>query len=141
MKWRSETWQQRGDGFLIEIKRWQDERRDVDTDELRTINHWNVYAYIYPKHPLFEEIEDAGLFLQHPIREFFHCGLSRHSWNRNKDGNISSKELGSDYQHLHDNYEYCTNIGSTPTEQDAERLFEYLAKASVKKPEPVEVKA
>jgi len=97
---------------------------------------WDVYAYIYPKHPIFDEIESDNLFLEHNITGQFHWGLSYHEWNYDKEGAVYSKKLGSDYSHLHDTYERICDINLTPTERDAENLFEYLTNVKVQIKEP-----
>lgn len=126
MNWNSEKWQQKGENFTVEIKHWKSPGIDIDTHEKTIDDRWNVYAYIFPKHPIFDEIKNDDLFLQHEIEELFHWGLSYHKWNYDADGAVYSKTLGSDYQHLHDSYEKTSDIENTPTQFDANRLFEYL---------------
>ena len=70
--------------------------------------HWNVYAHIYDKHPLFDNPENAVETLP------FHCGATydkiittepaqgiKYDWQRiNK-----TLKIGSDYAHIYDNYD------------------------------------
>jgi len=131
MERHSETWQEKGENFTVEIKHWKCPSFDIRTDEKFIADRWNVYAYIFPKHPVFDEISTDHLFLDHHITDMFHWGLSYHQWNYDKDGKVYSKKLGSDYDHLHDNYERVSDIERTPTQNDANELIEYLKSVSV----------
>ena len=117
-KWNSETWRKRGKYFCLEIKHWV-------SDFIETRHNWNVYAYIYPKHPAFNEIKENKLFIDHEIQNYFHWGLTFNKWHKEGD-KIISKQLGSDYKHLDDNYHRCSRLEQTPCEEDAMRLFDYL---------------
>lgn len=121
-EWRSETWQKRGDGFLVEIKRW------VSAGN----NHWNVYAYIFPEHPIFKQIKSEKLWVDHDIAEYFHFGPSFHKWHKS-DGHITCKQIGSDYEHYQDHYERMERVENSEIEYDAEELFEYLQENAERK--------
>jgi hypothetical protein len=127
IKWHSESWMHKGKYFTVEIEHWQ--RKcidDNDFDKEFIGNFWNVYAHIFPKHPIFEELKNDELFLDHGITGYFHCGLSYHKWIADKNGEVEVKRLGSDYMHLHDNYKRVSDINQTPTMRDAKDLIEYL---------------
>ena len=81
-------------------------------------NHWNVYAYIYPKHPLFNKIVSDSLF-NYGVDLPLHWGSSYHSWIYNANGEVLYKKIGSDYQHLHDEH-----FGKCKTKEDAWEIFE-----------------
>ena len=131
-KEQSRTWIEKGEGFSVEVKRWYNPpskfslESDIFDDEDNGPWRWNVYAYIFPKHPIFKEIESDSLFEIGEIAEYFHWGISYHDWKRNEDS-ITCKQLGSDYGHLHDRYRLVDNIDNTPCKRDAERLFKYLS--------------
>jgi len=125
LKWHSETWELRGKNFTVEIKHWKHARYTHEHEIEPEVNRWNVYAYIFPKHPIFNEINEK--LFDNDIGGVFHCGLSYNTWKYDEDGQITCKQLGSDYQHLHDNYESTSDIYSTPCQTDAQELFEHLA--------------
>ena len=101
-----ETWSRRGKDFLIEVVRWEtipkekweEMRLRVGLDTGRFV--WNVYCYIYPKHPLFSKFEKEDMF-GCPI-ENFHCGCTFAKWYRDEKSEVTCKTYGCDYNHLHD---------------------------------------
>jgi hypothetical protein len=87
---------------------------------------WNVYCYIYPKHPLFDKLDKEDIF-GCPI-DNFHGGCTYSRWARKPDGEITCKQYGCDYNHYQDehftfieNPEYATTVFA-----DAEALFNEL---------------
>lgn len=114
----------RGKTFTVQVRCWRFPSEDKFT--------WNVYAYIYEKHPLFSQVEYAMDNL------YFHAGATleemhtiapalgiRYDWQREN----RTLKLGSDYQHLHDNYfRECDPQYGIPydIQRDAELLTEQL---------------
>lgn len=106
----------RGDNFLIEIK------HTIDWAP----NQWNVYAFIYPDHALFDSgelTEDTYGSGEMPL----HCGSTYCRWHKDTEGNVTSKQYGSDYAHYMDNYRNISDIIDAPIiSTDANNLFNYL---------------
>lgn len=112
-----QQWRKRGKDFLIEIN-----HHVPYADN----NEWNVYAYIYPNHNLFnnktlgEDMFNAGGLP-------FHWGASYCKWHRDTKGDVTAKQYGSDYNHLGDDYEKVSRLKDMHgLICDAERLFNYL---------------
>ena len=128
-----ETWSRRGKDFLIEVVRWE----TINASKLLEIKAkipsydtgrfiWNVYCYIYPKHPLFNKPQTEDMF-DCPVKSL-NCGCTYARWSRDKDGEIQCKQYGSDYVHIWDegmdkieNPEYAYRVFN-----DAEDLFNEL---------------
>ena len=129
-----QTWKYKGTNFTVEVVRWADASsklaRNILPDELKdTIpeNHWNVYAIIFQKHPLFDKIINDSLF-DYGIDLPLHWGASYHNWNYDSNGAVGYKKIGSDYQHIHDEKfgNYKTVEEACEILNDAKELFEYL---------------
>ncbi len=99
-------------------------------DDERGTHRWAVYAYLYPGHRLFPSMHEGmgnwdDAFDEWPL----HGGCSRILVYRVDGIEISSFEIGSDYDHSYDHH--CTHWG-TPAEasevfRDADRLFTFLS--------------
>jgi hypothetical protein len=90
-----ETWTRIGNSFAVEIVRW--EARKLTGTEYR----WNYYCYIYPKHSLFEKLNEENMF-GGSIIENLHHGCTFCQWARDKELKITSKKYGCDYEHIWD---------------------------------------
>lgn len=121
--WREKrVWVKQGAHFAVEIVHWTD---DWPTGITRNgHNHWNVYAYIYAKHRLFEPVKN---------REFnalpLHGGETyrRYHWDE-RGAKIVSIQVGSDYSHFGDDrFSHMTILEDSEVERDAEYLFDFLA--------------
>jgi len=129
-----QEWKHKGNNFLVEVARWTDTSdraaKNLLLEELKDIipdNHWNVYAYIFPKHPLFEKIINDNLYnygLDLPL----HWGASYHSWDYDSKGKVVFKKIGSDYQHLNDERfgKYVTADDAWEIFKDADELIEFI---------------
>jgi hypothetical protein len=101
-----ETWSRRGNNFLIEVTRWESmdkERYERLKKEIGLLTGrfvWNVYCYIYPKHPFFNKSKTEDIF-DCPV-ENLHYGCTFAHWHNNKDGEVVCKQYGSDYGHYTD---------------------------------------
>ena len=124
------TWIEKGKGFSVEIVHWKKlKHRDFDYvyDEPIVANQFNVYAYIFKKHPLFDKIDENGQMYQDVFNLMpLHCGPSYFKVHRDEKNEVVSYQVGSDYHHLYDEYEWCNNIDETPVKRDGIELFNYL---------------
>jgi hypothetical protein len=115
-----DIWKVDGDTFLIEVVRWSSPEYSQDyTEILGQKQHWNVYAYIYPEHPLFDKLDKThSNWYNQPIHHLnFHCGCTFMQWYVNEKGEFTSAKLGSDYGHYRDNFEHIS------TKEDAWQVF------------------
>ena len=92
--------------------------------------YWNVYAYIYNTHPLFDKPSEA-------VEELpFHCGCTFDKIRTTVPGVSGSPKtetlvLGSDYAHMDDSYDSRpSGFGGVPGHilHDANRLVTALLK-------------
>ena len=120
-KWEhKDIWKSYGKDFLIEVVRWSSpEYNGSYTEIVGQKNHWNVYAYIYPEHPLFDKLDKSHEnWFNQPIHHLhFHRGCSFMQWYADNAGEFTSAKLGSDYDHLGDKFEHIS------TKEDAWQVF------------------
>lgn len=130
----SESWQF-GDahkGAIVEVKHFVQKgypRRCVNFNkkDIVDIHHWNVYAYIYPHHPIFKTFTSDNIFQDAAKQMPFHYCCTFCSRHFNSDGKCVSVQVGSDYGHIHDDYEQCTSRNDViQVFRDAEELIDYL---------------
>lgn len=121
-----EEWYKQGVDFRVMVKRWSFTETHWNLKEGRQV--WNVYAYIYPKHRLWDSFEGPNMFQPAASALPLHCGPTFLKYNT-EIGKIESLQVGSDYRHLGDerftNYE--TREAAWEVFRDAEELFEYLS--------------
>ena len=121
----NDEWRMRGADFLVSVQRH---------DHYEEGKHkWYVYAYIYPKHPLFVSFnEDEGIYQDATDKLPLHCGCSLLTFHANTEGKIMSVQVGADYLHLYDdNFERMKNKNEAMAIfNDAEELFKTLEKMS-----------
>ncbi len=121
MEWEAkQEWRAQGENYLVTVNHWTDEIGE---------NKWNVYAYIYPKHRMFGMMLAAtGILHDAPNSLPLHCGCSLLRRHYSDGGECSSVQVGSDYNHLGDEYfsRLATKDEAVIVFQDAERLFEAL---------------
>ena len=112
------TWRYISTLFVVDVVHWH--------ETSNTAHRWNVYAYIYPGHPLFERIESedfcAAEFL--PL----HGGVSYHEWFYDFTGAVIYKKIGSDYHHAYDSRfaGYSTEDEAWEVFKDAEELIQFM---------------
>lgn len=103
-KWEhKDTWKSHGKNFLVEVVRWQSPEYDIDYSEVISYkNHWNVYAYIYPKHPLFDKLDKTHTqWFRQPIDNLhFHRGCSYMQWYIDQTGEYTAVQLGAGNGHI-----------------------------------------
>lgn len=125
-----EEWYKRGVDFQVMVKRWSISESCVNPREGCQI--WNVYAYIYPKHRLWDGFEGPDMFQPAANNLPLHCGptfLEYHIGQDGQDGKVEYLKVGSDYRHLGDERfsHYETREDALEVFQDAEELFTYLS--------------
>jgi len=111
----------RGNNFTMVVKHWIRPSGE---------HQWNVYANIFPGHPIFNELEDA--LFKCPLPFHAYCSYSRFDFNAK--GLCVCKSFGSDYDHLHDDYTEVSDIKFTPVMADAHKLYTFLERYKKKEP-------
>lgn len=129
-----QSWKHNGKNFAVEVVWWKDASYQAAKESLPPElfdgvpeNHWNVYAYIYPKHPFFDKIVSES-FYDYGVDLPLHCGSSFHKWYYNAKGEVLYKKIGSDYQHYQDDRfeRYKTKEEAWQVFNDATELIEML---------------
>ena len=103
----------RGNNFTVVVKHWIQSSGK---------HEWNVYAHIFPGHPIFDELEDRLSGCPLPFHAY--CSYSRFDFDAN--GLCVCKSFGSDYAHFHDDYTGVSDIELTPVMADAHELYAFL---------------
>jgi hypothetical protein len=91
---KSESWayQNIGEAFTVEIRKWIDASGKII---------WNKYLYLFPKNKHFGKYRPKeGLYPDTPFD--FHFGITWYKETFDKDGNLISQCFGDDYNHLWD---------------------------------------
>lgn len=120
-----EVWKKYGEGFCVEVSRHSVERSMLG----QGLHRWCVYVYIYPTHPLFAKIDRSLGMYQDTVRELpLHNGPSFFQCHADNDGNITSIQVGADYNHLYDDYftHYETANDAMEVFLDAEDLIKFM---------------
>ncbi len=122
-----EEWHKWGVDFQVTVKRWSFPETNLNPKEGRQV--WNVYAFIYPNHWLWDSFEGPDMFQPAANDLPLHCGPTFLEYSIGQDGKVSSLEVGSDYHHLGDERfsHYETREAAWEVFQDAEELFAYLS--------------
>lgn len=125
-------WRARGTSFLVSIEC----RFLPDSFREGQPWKWNVYAYVYPKHPRFQKIIPVGTGYEIPEGcqgLHFHGGIlgavTLFRPHYDAVGKVTSYQFGSDYDHIHDDWARETPPHSgrhTSIFKDAEELFGQL---------------
>ena len=116
----------REEGFCIEIVHWT----SPPYPQLGTgANHWNVYVYLFPTHPLLKTLHGSSSHDYDRVDELpFHRGCTWYEPSYDKDGKLKSVCAGSDYSHAGDEeFSFQASIPSKVTE-DALELYSYVKK-------------
>lgn len=122
-----EEWSKLGVDFRVVVKRWSFPESHWNQRDGRQV--WNVYAYIYPKHRLFDSFEGPDMFQPAASALPLHCGPTFLRYNIGQDGQVASVQVGADYRHLGDERfsHYETREAAREVFRDAEELFTYLS--------------
>jgi hypothetical protein len=125
---KSEEWKLAGNNFLVVVKHHTASALPAFQCEGDGLNRWSVYAYIYPKHPHFENFSGKGMRQDAATAMPLHCGPSLLRWHYDDDHKPTSVQVGSDYNHLHDSEFtfYATEDDATEVFSDARRLHAWL---------------
>lgn len=92
-------WWFNGRDFLIQVKHHISQSSDREGPNL-----WNVYAFIYPKHPHFAKFQGETIFQDAASEMPFHWNASYCRAHYDAKGAVTAYQVGSDYDHLHDAY-------------------------------------
>ena len=109
-----------GTNFAVEVVRWN--FYPINNPETNNNNVWNLYVYIYPKHPAFAKYQDKDNADRIP----FHGGCTLYQVHNNPVTNdITSIQIGCDYNHYMDHHyqEMNTMEDASSIFWDAEQLF------------------
>lgn len=117
-KWaKSERWKRHGKNFTVEVVHWTSPR--PEWDQYRGENCWNVYAYIFPKHPMFKAFNETDDIFQDAASSLhLHAGASWCKSKCDRSGAVYCIEVGSDYSHHGDDH-----FGHMETREDAYEVF------------------
>ena len=131
-KWaKMNEWWQHGKDFLVVVKHHTVTLSPIDV--YQGVHRWAVYAFIYPKHRLFNSFEGSDMFQPATAEMPLHGGCSYLRWHIADDGSKTAVQVGCDYNHLHD--EKFTHYADAEDAQqvfaDADRLFDFLAGGGV----------
>lgn len=118
-----ESWQKRGTNFLVEVYHYWEGIHDFAPGDGG--HRWNVYAYIYPDHPHFAKFEGLSLYQDAAKVLHLHLGATHISMPF-YEGKQTCVKVGSDYNHLHDDFTFVDSGGDHPVFQDAQELFDQL---------------
>jgi hypothetical protein len=126
-QWKhKEEWHRHGNDFLVVVKRHSVEPSGFARDE--GPHRWAVYAYVYPEHQTFGNFSGTDMRQQAAVALPLHGGPSLLRWHYDDDGKRTSVQIGSDYNHLHDE-EFTTYADADDAYEvfaDADRLFSHL---------------
>ena len=116
-----------GVDFQVMVKRWSFPESHWNPREGCQV--WNVYAYIYQNHRLFDSFKGSDMFQPASSALPLHYGPTFLEYNSNENGGIAYVRVGSDYRHQGDErFTNCkTREAAWEVFQDAEELFTYLS--------------
>ncbi|TAA20332.1 hypothetical protein [Pseudoxanthomonas winnipegensis] len=118
-----DKWSLESRSFTIEVSRHAVVGLDAQPE-----NIWCVYAYVYPKHPLFARFNPAGGMWEQPSLPGHSC-VSYFRAHKNEQDAITSYQIGWDYNHDGDwrFTQMASKADAYEVFRDAEELFEHLA--------------
>lgn len=125
IKWEPKReWWLKGTNFLVQVN------HHTTLDDNRVKNLWNVYVFIYPKHPHFKEFNGEDMRQDACTILPMHWGPSYHCAHYNEKHEITAHQVGCDYDHLHDDcFTRCEPDDHYPNGEvfrDALELFEWM---------------
>ena len=121
-----DEWRRRANDFTVTVTRHMVEPSSFDPSKGQ--HRWAVYAYIYPRHRLFEGFSGDSLWQPAALNLPLHGGPSLLKWHVGDDGKPASVQVGADYGHLHDERfsHYATADDAVEVFRDAQNLFDWL---------------
>ena len=119
-----DEWKKYGRDFCITITRHTFES---DLSRCEGPHRWCVYAYIYPNHAHFSKFEGPDHWQPASEEMPLHGGSSFLRYPM-EDGEITSVQVGADYNHLGDDEftQYATQAEAYEVFHDAENLHIWL---------------
>lgn len=130
-KWFTRIYSDRKQIAAVEVRRWS--FKQPDDPEFDGEYVWNIYAMVWPEHPLFADLSAAdNVFECQAARDMeFHYGANFMKKTHGPDGAIICVEVGNDYNHYGDDwYRSCvTREDAASIFADAERLVAHLQSA------------
>lgn len=130
---RKEEWKREGKGFIVLISRHEVPiSRDENGEPYWSgpqegPYRWALYAYIYPKHPHFENFYGTHQLQDATDVMMFHGGCSYLRYHYDGDGKVMSVQAGCDYNHIHDHNTQSVLPQDVPfIFEDANVLFDWL---------------
>ncbi len=135
MTWdHKDLWRMNGPNFMVEVSRHSVPVRDEGCCyDSEGPHRWCVYAYIYPKHPHFARFNGTEEMRQEAASRLpLHGGPSFCRKHLNAKGEVTSYQVGADYNHLHDWFftQHATKQEAATVFSDAEELHQWLKDAA-----------
>lgn len=125
---KSEEWKLQGTDFLIVVKHYTEPASPTFQDHDDGRHRWNVYAYVYLKHPHFAKFSGPHIIQDASNALPLHGGPSFLRWHYNDDQEPTSVQVGSDYNYIADSEFtfYATEEDASEVFSDARRLHAWL---------------
>lgn len=118
-----DEWRKFGRDFLVQVTRHNGTAEPYGEGP----NRWNVYAFIYPKHPHFARFEGSQMWQAASSAMPLHGGASLLEYPM-YEGKVTSVKVGCDYYHLHDDFtHFATKDEAHEVFADADKLFTWLS--------------
>jgi hypothetical protein len=126
-----DEWRFSGRDFSVVVS-----RHEVAPDKISNtgIHRWCVYAYLYPKHPHFKNVEGSSIYQNATEVMPLHGGCSLIRFHKEAEAEINSIQVGCDYNHLHDDRfcDYETKEEAAEVFRDADELITWLTEREAK---------
>lgn len=113
------TWKHEGRNFVVEIS------CHIEAHDEHAPYRWCTYAYVYPKHPLFDSFKVHGTLFDQPYIDGAHSYTSFFKVHRKPNGDITSFQIGWDYNHHGDDW-FCESELSGAVFSDANTMIAAL---------------
>jgi hypothetical protein len=129
IKWEPKReWWLKGKDFMVQVK------HHTTLDDDRVKNLWNVYVFVYPKHPHFKDFIGVNMWQDACTILPMHAGPTYYRPHFDEKHEVTAHQVGCDYDHLHDDHftRYLPDEHYPNGEvfQDALQLFEWMKNKS-----------
>lgn len=133
--WTTQVYKDRKPVAMVQIKHWiRPSYEAIMNGSDEVVNHWNVYATLWPEHSMFERSSEATEqdYMSAGLNLPFHGGQTYHRRYYDEDGEVVAVEMGSDYAHYGDERfeSYTTLSDAVAVEMDARELLTYLQESA-----------
>ncbi len=120
----------KNDFAVVVSRHWKATLHPAIRETVEYVNQWCVYAYIYPAHRLFNEASKAEGWLPAVMDLPFHGDITLKRLHFDEKKQISSVQLGADYNRCGDErfQRYVTKYEAHEVFRDAYNLFVELMK-------------